>query len=248
MALLNLLLLPILAALGLFDASGESGSAGTSGGAATGTATGGDGGGTPAQQGAGATGGASGAAGAPPAAAGGQEPPKPQQGTSLEDVAKLQRELNEARQQAGQYRAAGIQAIASALGIELPKAKGEEGQDAQLGALQKEINDLRTESRENAITAAFERTATKLSVKPVLTRKYVADQLRELDPKADDFTTKLEQIVQAAVDEEPALKAAQAASRSGGEFNNGNGNQSSDEASMSIDDLRKEFAKSHADR
>lgn len=265
MALLNLLLIPILAALGLFDTDGGGGSTGAAdgasgGGSPTHTGSGGSssggtaGGGNQqpggaAASGSGSTGSAAsggaatGSAGA--SAAGGQAPP-PQQGTSLEDVAKLQRELNEARAQAGQYRAAGIQAIAQALGIELPKAKGEEGQEAQFAALQQEITALRTESRENALSAALERVFTKLGAKPTLARPYIAGQLKDLDPKADDFSTKLEQIVQAAIDEEPALKATQAAPRSGGEFNGGN-ETNPDLASMSVEDLRKKRAEWRGD-
>lgn len=227
MALLNLLLLPILAALGLF------------------TPGAGEGGGDPPAD----------PPKDPPA-----DPPKngpkdppvpkpgdlpadppapaPQAGTSLEDVAKLQRELNEARAQAGQYRTAGIQAIASALGLELPKIKGEEGQEAAITQLQTEITSLRTENRTNAIEAGLERTFSALGAKPMLTRRYIADQLKDLDPKTDDFTDKLKAIVQAAIDEEPALKATQAAPRSGGEFT-GDGGGDNDLESKSIDELRK---------
>jgi hypothetical protein len=204
-ALLNLLLLPILAALGLFSADGG----GAPGDAGAGGNTSGGGQGTGQS-------GATGASGKPDA--GGQAQPT-QQGTALEDVARLQAELNTARAEAGRYRAAGIQAIADALGIKIPKGDGDEGQEAAIATLQREINDLRTEARANAITAAFERVVGKLGAKPVLTRRYVDGQLADLDPKAADFTQKLEQIVQAAIDEEPALKAAQAAARSGGEFN-----------------------------
>jgi hypothetical protein len=168
----------------------------------------------------------------PPAPKPGDPPappaPAPQAGTSLEDVQKLQRELNEARTQAAGYRNAGIQALAKALGIDLPKGKGEEGQEAALAQLQTEITTLRDEARGGKIDAGLERVFTKLSVNPRVARPYIERQLKDLDPKADDFTTKLEQIVQAAIDEEPALKAAQAARRSGGEFN-GNGAASSGE-------------------
>jgi hypothetical protein len=216
-ALLNLLLLPILAALGLFTAdgggapgdAGAGGNAGTAGGQAGGNTSGG-GQGT----------GQGGATASGKTDAGGQAPPA-QQGTALEDVARLQAELNTARAEAGRYRAAGIQAIADALGIKLPKGEGEEGQEAAITTLQREINDLRTEARANAINAAFERVVGQLGAKPVLTRRYVDGQLADLDPKAADFTQKLEQIVQAAINEEPALKATQAAARSGGEFSGG---------------------------
>lgn len=220
MALLNLLLLPILAALGLFtDGDGGSGGAGGDGGTGGGV-SGGAGGSTDAGaggQGDGGTGSGSGSGGG----AGGNTTP-PQQGTSLEDVARLQRELDEARRDAGKYRAAGIQAIAQALGIELPKAKGDEGQEAALSQLQQEITNLRTEARENAIAAGLERVFTKLGANPRVARPYIDRKLKDLDPKADDFGTKLEKIVQEAIDEEPALKAPQVARRSGGEFN-GNG-------------------------
>lgn len=266
MALLNLLLIPILAALGLFEtASGDGGGAAGDGGASD-SGKSGSGSGTPGNQGAqggsgAAAAGAGGSAGSAPAQAagngsagkaagdgqapaGGQAPP--QQGTSLTDIETLQRELNEARAEAGKYRAAGIQAVAAALGIELPRTKGEEGQEAAIAQLQKEINSLRDENRRNAIDAAFERAVSKVGARPVLTRRYVADQLADLDPKADDFATQLEQIVQAAIDEEPALKAAQATAVSGGEFN-GEGGGTSEYASMSIDDLRKERAKWRGD-
>lgn len=220
MALLNLLLIPILAALGLFDGNGDGGSGGDAG---TGGASGGspaNGGASGGAGGAGQGGGTSGSTASGGSGSGGQAPP--QQGTSLEDVEKLQRELNEARQQAAGYRNAGIQAIAAALGIELPKGKGDEGQEAAITMLQKEITDLRTEARESRLAVGLERAFTKLGANPKVTAPYIAAKVKDLDPKAADFTEKLEQIVQEAIDEEPALKAAQVARRSGGEFN-GNG-------------------------
>lgn len=241
MALVNLLISAALVALGLFDTDGGGGSGGSSGeggGSGSGTgaggsSTGGNGGGSggagaagSGSAGAGAAGGAAGGAGGQ-AGQGGQAS-SGQQGTSLEDVEKLQRELNEARGEAAKYRTAGIQAIASALGIELPKAKGDEGQEAAVAALQTEINALRTEARTNAIDAGLERVFTKLSANPRVTRPYIERHLKDLDPKSEDFGTKLEQIVQAAIDEEPALKAAQVARRSGGEFN-GNGSSSNED-------------------
>lgn len=264
MALLNLLLIPFLTALGLLetatggDGSGSSDAGGGTGGNAGGTTDkGAAGAGSGTSAGGQGAAGASGSAGGTPTAsgvagkggtagAGGQAPP-PQQGTSLEDIAKLQRELNEARQQAGQYRTAGIQAIAAALGIDLPKPKGgDDGQEAAIAQLQQEITTLREEARSGKLDATFERVVSKLGAKPVLTRRYVDGQLKDLDPKADDFTTKLEQIVQAAIDEEPALKATQAASRSGGEFNGGN-EADGDAGALSVEDLRKKRAEWRGD-
>ena len=210
MALLNLLITAVLTVIGLF--------------------TPGDGGGDPpadppAPKPADPPANPPGPAPADPPAPKAGDPPPPQQGTSLEDVEKLQRELNEARTQAAGYRNAGIQALAKALGIELPKGKGEEGQEAAIAALQKEITDLRTEARSGKLDAGLERAFTKLGANPRVTRPYIDAQLKDLDPKAEDFNEKLEKIVQEAIDEEPALKQAQAARRSGGEFN-GNGGSS----------------------
>lgn len=250
MALLNLLLLPILAALGLFDANGDAGGSGASGDAGGSGDGGNAGGGTQAggrtagEQG-GASSGAASGSGSASAGQGATPPPAPQQGTSLQDVEKLQRELNEARGEAAKYRAAGLRTIAQALGIELPAEKDDDDQKGAIASLQKEIDTLRSEARTNAIEAAFERTIAKLGAKPVLTRRYVAAQIEALDPKADDFASKLEQIVQAAIDEEPALKAAQAASRSGGEFNAG-ANGGSEDTPLSIDELRKQYRTARA--
>lgn len=228
MALLNLLLLPILAALGLFTPDGDGGSGdgadkGTAGGpaGAQGNTSGNAGDATGSASGAAA--GATKPADTKTKPAGGQAQPGNKGPIQPGDVEALQRELETARRDAGKYRAAGIQAIAEALGIELPNDKGEEGQQAAIVALQKEINSLRDESRSNAINAAFERVVGELGAKPVLTRRYVEDQLKTLDPKAGDFTANLKQIVQAAIDEEPALKATQAAARNGGEFTGGSG-------------------------
>ena len=254
MALFNLLLIPILMALGLFETNGAGagdggagGNAGApdqpaagAGGAAAGAAAGSAGSGA-AQPAGGASGApAAGAAGAKPAA-GGQAPPAPQAGTQLADVERLQNELNQARADAGKYRAAGIQAIAEALGIELPKLKGDDDQASAITQLQTEITSLRDEAKRGAIDATFERVVGQLGAKPVLTRRYIEAQLKDLDPKAADFSDKIKAIVQAAIDEEPALKAAQAAARSGGEFNGGAG-EDGDKSQLSIDDLRKERA------
>lgn len=48
-------------------------------------------------------------------------------------------------------------------------------------------------------------------------------QLDDLDPDADDFTSKLDALVKAAVEGNPKLKAAQAAGVSGGQFAGGTG-------------------------
>lgn len=236
MTLLNLLLLPLIAVLGLFlpDGGGASdagaGASGAQGGGTAGGANAATGEGGATGSGSAGTGAAGGAAGGA-AQEGGQAATSAQAGTSSVNVEALQRELNTARSDAGRYRTAAtatLAALAKHLGIELDiDGKGKFDPEDATAKLQREIDALRAENRSNALAVGLERVFTKLGANPKVTGPYIASKVKDLDPKADDFTTKLEQIVQEAIDEEPALRAAQVARRSGGEFN-GNGSASAE--------------------
>lgn len=236
MTLLNLLLLPLIAVLGLFlpDGGGASdagaGASGSQGGGTAGGANAATGEGGATGSGSAGTGAAGGAAGGA-AQEGGQAATSAQAGTSSVNVEALQRELNTARSDAGRYRTAAtatLAALAKHLGIELDiDGKGKFDPEDATAKLQREIDALRAENRSNALAVSLERVFTKLGANPKVTGPYIASKVKDLDPKADDFTTKLEQIVQEAIDEEPALRAAQVARRSGGEFN-GNGSTSAE--------------------
>lgn len=67
------------------------------------------------------------------------------------------------------------------------------------------------------------------------------DDLTSIDPDDDTFADQLDERIKAAVKANPKLKAASAtppASRSGGDFGGGPGEQRNDSKSQSIDDIR----------
>ena len=211
MALLNLLLLPVLVALGLLKPDGDGGT--------------GEGGGEPPADkdkkpdgkegsGSGGTGAGSGGSGDTITL------------TKAEHDA-LQRQIKEARGDASKYRTNGIRAIAAALGVELPEGEDKDS-DKALQTLQSRIDSMEKESRDNKIEAVFTRVANKVGVKPGLTLKYLkADGVfDQMDHRATDFEGQIEQAVRAAAAEEESLLVKQESGtpgQSGAEFTSSDG-------------------------
>lgn len=83
---------------------------------------------------------------------------------------------------------------------------------------------LRTRDIELAAWQAADRAGAKASA--LLDSRSFVDTVSKLDPAADDFTTKLDAAVKAAVDSNPLLKVGQAPARGGSEFPGGPGGES----------------------
>jgi hypothetical protein len=110
-----------------------------------------------------------------------------------------------------------LDAIAKALGL-----KDEQPDPAKLA---EQLQTSQAEGRQRAVELAVYRTAAKHSADPeaLLDSRGFASKVGDLDPNAADFTTKVDTAIQEAVSNNPKLKAAQAATRSGSEFAGGSG-------------------------
>lgn len=83
---------------------------------------------------------------------------------------------------------------------------------------------LRARDVELAAWQAADRAGAKAAA--LLDSRSFVETVSKLDPAADDFTTKLDAAVKAAVDANPLLKAGQAPARGGSEFPGGPGGDS----------------------
>lgn len=108
---------------------------------------------------------------------------------------------------------------------------------AERDATNQELRALRIER-------AADKAARKHGADPdALTDSKAFEKAAEgLDPEADDFASKLDELVKTTVENNPKLKAGQAPSRSGSEFTGGSGNKSTFSRSQIAGMSQKEYA------
>lgn len=120
-----------------------------------------------------------------------------------------------------------LDGIAKALGL-----KGEEQADpAKLQASIAEKDTALTAAQATIATQTIELAAWRSAGKAgadtsaLLDSRSFVDAASKLDPEADDFQTKLDAAIKKAVEDNPKLRAAQAAGRGGSEFPGGPGSE-----------------------
>lgn len=147
--------------------------------------------------------------------------------TARAEIARLRKENGDARTTAKEQAATEARnEILAKLGLK----EGDEplNQEELAKQLAAKNTDL-TASQETIRTLTIERALDKASRKAGADEDLLAavlahkGSLKDLDPSADDFATKLEAVVKSEVDGNPKLKAARAAGKSGTDFNGGPG-------------------------
>lgn len=136
--------------------------------------------------------------------------------------AGVQKIINDLRKDDGDERIAKktLDAIQKALN---PDAKDGEKPDAEAltKALTAKDDTIRTLQIERALDKAAAKAGADTDLlDAVLARK---GSLKELDPSAKDFTSKLDALVKAELDGNPKLRLARAAGQSGSDFSGGSG-------------------------
>lgn len=178
---------------------------------------------------------------AAPAAPAAAEPPKPAPPapaaatppaeTSEQQVARLTKELESARGEAGKARvnakeAAAAEAtqkivrdLAKAAGIELP---GDKPDPEKLAA---DLTAARTDGRQASLALAIYKAAPALSANAdaLLDSLSFQTAVKDLDPKAADFDAKVSEAINKAVTANPNLKTGRAPGASGVDMTGGSG-------------------------
>lgn len=116
-----------------------------------------------------------------------------------------------------------IRALAKAAGIELPADPDDTPPDA--AALASQVAQEREAARAARVELAVYRTAPTHQGDPAAlldSRSFLAN-VADLDPTAEDFTSKVDAAIKAAVDANPKLKAARAAGQSSVDHPGGSG-------------------------
>lgn len=127
---------------------------------------------------------------------------------------------NAKAQAADEARQALVQELGKALGLV------KDGEDApKPEELTAQVQAAQQAAREAAIELAVYRGASKHQGDPdaLLDSRTFLEKVAALDPKAEDFTTKIDAAIKDAVDTNPKLKATLAAARSGNDFTGGTG-------------------------
>ncbi|MGR6921143.1 hypothetical protein ACU635_43465 [[Actinomadura] parvosata] len=109
-----------------------------------------------------------------------------------------------------------------------------------------ERDQERERHRRALVELAVHRAGSKMGADPdaLLDSRSFVKKIRDLDPDGDDFSTKLGEVIQLAIDENPKYKAGSLAGpppRSGGEFAGGPGGRTPG-SEPTIDDFRKRRA------
>ncbi|WP_188197225.1 hypothetical protein [Nonomuraea sp. SYSU D8015] len=110
----------------------------------------------------------------------------------------------------------------------------------------KERDQERERHRRALVELAVHRQGLKMGADPdaLLDSRSFVKKIRDLDPDSDDFGTKLGEVIQLAIDENPKYKAASMSgppTRSGGEFAGGPGARPTG-SEPNVDDFRKRRA------
>lgn len=152
-----------------------------------------------------------------------------------EPIAKV---IRDAREDAGKARTTAKQNAANearqSLAQEIGKALGIVKDDAPADPAEltrtittqtSRIGDLEGTVRQQAVELAIHGAATKHQANPaaLLDSRSFLDKVKGLDPTAEDFTTKLDDAIKAAVEGNQQLRAGQAPRRGGGDFPGGPG-------------------------
>lgn len=175
-------------------------------------------------------------------------------------IARLTKELEDARRDAGKARtdakkqaaeeakASLVQELGKALG--LVKDDDKDAAPPDPAKLQQAIESATAAHRETAIELAVFKGASKHDADPsALTdsRAFMA-KLAKLDPSADDFNRKVGEAIKAAVADNPKLKASGqvSAASASGEFTGGTGEPDNHGDPTDIDEIRKARRKRRA--
>ncbi len=177
----------------------------------------------------------------------GQDAPKPapptggqqqgdndQQQKAAEKVEDLpewaQKIIADTRKEAGDHRAAAKKAsddarqqLAQEIGKAIGLIKGEEPADPD--KLAADLTTAQDQQRQTAVELAVYKTASKHDGDPdaLLDSRTFLAKVKDLDPSADDFQTKVGEAITSALADNPKLKAARAAGKGGAEFTGGTG-------------------------
>lgn len=182
----------------------------------------------------------------------GDKPDKPADagGDQAATISRLEKELKDARKDAGkervtaketaaaEARAAMVQELGKALGL----IKDDKDAPPDPAKLTAEIERAQSAHRETAIELAVYKGADKhgASASKLADSRSFMTALAKLDPAADDFNTKVGKAIEKAVTDNPELKTTTAAApppRSGGEFAGGTGDKAPTD---DIESLRKD--------
>jgi hypothetical protein len=166
--------------------------------------------------------------------------PDPSGNDPAATIARLERDLTAARQEAAKSRTTAKQNAANEARQELAQTIGkalgivQDDQPADPAELTRtitektsRIGELETTVRTQAIELAAYKAADRHGANPAAlldSRSFLAS-VAELDPAAADFTTKLDDAIKAAVDANQQLRTGQAPRRGGGDFAGGPGTQ-----------------------
>lgn len=122
-----------------------------------------------------------------------------------------------------------LDGIAKALGLKADEAPDPAKLQASIAEKDKGLIDRDTTIRTQAIELATWRAASKPAVgadtSSLLDSRSFVETVSKLDPAADDFQTKLDAAIKKAVEDNPKLRATQAAARGGAEFSGGPGGE-----------------------
>ncbi|MEU5974390.1 hypothetical protein [Streptomyces sp. NPDC047315] len=127
---------------------------------------------------------------------------------------------------ADQARQQLAQEIGKALGLVKDNAPADPAQLTRtIGEQTSRITDLETTARTQTIELAAYKAAAKHGADPaaLLDSRTFLTSVNGLDPNADDFTTKLDDAIKAAIEQNQQLRTGQAPRRGGGDFNGGPG-------------------------
>ncbi|WP_282204534.1 hypothetical protein [Kitasatospora fiedleri] len=182
--------------------------------------------------------------------------PGPAKGTSggdqVAEIARLTKELADARKEAGKERTSAKEtaaaeartALVQDLGKVLGLIKDEKDAPPDPAKLTAEIERAQAAHRETSIELAVFKGAAKAGADPgALTdsRAFMAS-LGKLDPAAEDFAVKVGKAIEKAIADNPKLAAAPAKSDSGAaDFNGSTGDKPG--GPQTIDDIRAERRK-----
>ncbi|HEY9372420.1 hypothetical protein [Streptomyces sp.] len=162
-------------------------------------------------------------------------------------IARLERDLAAARQEAGKARTTAkanaaeqarlemAQTIGKALGLVQDDTPPDPAELTRtIGEKASRITELETTARTQAIELAAYKAAAKHGADPgaLLDSRNFLTSVTGLDPAADDFTTKLDDAIKTAVENNQQLRTGQAPRRGGGDFNGGPGASTSRPTSL----------------
>ncbi|MET0492911.1 MAG: hypothetical protein ABW000_07235 [Actinoplanes sp.] len=155
-----------------------------------------------------------------------------------------QRVISDLRRENAAKRTGG-QAGGNDQGQQSGQSSGQQPQGTnQAGKSDEDIQAAQATARDSVAQLSAFRAASRNGADPdaLLDSLAFVEKLKTLDPAAEDFTTKLSAAIKKAVEDNPKLKAVQAAGRSAGEFTGRPGGSADKEPTTPGDRLRRGYA------